>query len=82
MNLSIVGANKNGDYEWKNCQAIGNGYKIYFHMPNEVPSPFHLHNFVTINNRKKYEISAKFYKPSTEFLKFPSQIRGCYIGDE
>lgn len=64
------------------CPYQGNGYKIIFHMPNEIPTVFHQNQFVEFGHEKFFTINAKVKRASLELKKFSPEKRKCYFEDE
>jgi amiloride-sensitive sodium channel len=71
-----------GDYNYEYCKNVGEGYKAIFHMPNEMPTPFHDYQFVPVRNIKNVFITGKSYKMDKRLQKFPPDTRGCYFEGE
>jgi amiloride-sensitive sodium channel len=64
------------------CLNIGFGYKIFFHMPNEIPSIFNEQFLLPLHYAKKFTIAAKSFKTSKDLQKFKPVVRGCYFDGE
>jgi amiloride-sensitive sodium channel len=64
------------------CTTINFGYKIIFHLPNEIPSNLHQHTTLPAAYSKTFAISGKSYKMDKNLQKFHPNIRDCYFEGE
>jgi amiloride-sensitive sodium channel len=64
------------------CNLMGAGYKLFFHLPNEIPTPFSLQNFMQFNKEFDFKISATASTFDENTLKYSPNIRKCYFDGE
>jgi amiloride-sensitive sodium channel len=70
------------NFKLKFCHEIGEGYRIFFHLPNEIPTPFHQSEYIPLGDRKLFIVTATSYKTNENLRKFDPKIRECYFKDE
>ncbi|KAG5676491.1 hypothetical protein PVAND_006322 [Polypedilum vanderplanki] len=64
------------------CLSQGKGYKIIFHLPNEIPTPFHDEYFIPFNFERMMTLTAKSIRPDPELKKYSPSARRCYFEGE
>lgn len=64
------------------CQGSLQGFKIFFHSPDEFPNTIGKHLFVPLEQDATLTMKATTTKASADLLKFKPNIRGCYRSDE
>jgi acid-sensing ion channel, other len=64
------------------CISQGRGYKLIFHLPNEVPTPFHDEYFISFDYERMLTLSAKSFRTDDELRKYPPDVRRCYFDGE
>lgn len=64
------------------CLTIGKGYKIIFHNPNEIPTPFHDEYFISFDYERMFTLTAKSFRNDPEMRKYAPESRRCYFAGE
>jgi amiloride-sensitive sodium channel len=64
------------------CLSQGKGYKIIFHLPNEIPTPFHDEYFIAFNYERMMTLTARSIKADPELKKYSPSARRCYFEGE
>lgn len=64
------------------CYVLKGSYKIIIHLPNEIPTFFHEHEFLQFNNEGVFSLKATAYKSNANLAKYPLEKRGCYFKNE
>jgi acid-sensing ion channel, other len=64
------------------CQGSLQGFKIYFHQPNEFPKTFSQHVFVPIEQEAVITVKAVKTTSALNLLDYEPHLRGCYQTDE
>jgi amiloride-sensitive sodium channel len=82
MPINEVGFSIVNSLESYTCIHHGRGYKVFFHLPNEIPTPFHESQFVKSLYRKFFVINAKFHTTSENLRDYRPEIRRCYFEGE
>lgn len=82
MNQLSVYMNLNESDASNICVSQGRGYKIIFHLPNEVPTPFHDEYFISFNFERMMTLTAKAYSTDPDLRKYAPTKRRCYFEDE
>lgn len=80
--LKLILTVNQSDYAEK-CISYKEGYKVIFHLPNEMPTIFHNHDYADVSNRRTLlTISAKTYSTAPSLARFPPSKRKCYFSNE
>lgn len=64
------------------CPEQGTSFTILFHMPNEIPTPFHRPQYVELQKYKKFELTGKVFKVDESMRNYSPRRRECYYSDE
>lgn len=64
------------------CQGSLQGFKIYFHLPNEFPKTFGKHVFVPLEQEAKITVVPTMTKTSADLMRFKPELRECYQPQE
>lgn len=64
------------------CQGSLQGFKIYFHQPNEFPRTFGKNVFIPLEQEATITVTPIMTKTSTSLLKFKPELRECYQNHE
>ncbi|XP_070504703.1 pickpocket protein 28-like [Chironomus tepperi] len=64
------------------CLSQGKGYKIIFHLPNEIPTPFHDEYFISFDYERMMTLTAKSFRNDPEMKKYAPESRRCYFDGE
>lgn len=80
--IKLVLALNESEYAEK-CISFKEGFKVIFHLPNEMPTIFHNHDYADISNRRTLiTVSAKSYSTDPSLARFPPSKRKCYFARE
>jgi hypothetical protein len=75
--IKLILSLNESDYAEK-CISFIEGFKVIFHLPNEMPTTFHNHDYADISNRRTLiTISAKSYSTDPSLSSFPPSKRKC-----
>lgn len=64
------------------CVSQGRGYKVIFHLPNELPTPFHDEFFISFNHERMMTLTARAFSTDPDMRKFQPDKRRCYFQGE
>jgi amiloride-sensitive sodium channel len=64
------------------CPEFGQTFRILFHLPNEIPTIFHIDQSVAFNQRKTMYLTAKSYRGDESLKRFAPDKRRCYFQGE
>lgn len=64
------------------CITRREGFKIYYHLANELPTIFHAHDFLDLNFKCIHTISAVKYKTGQLLRSYPFGTRKCFFDGE
>lgn len=64
------------------CPSTGDYFSLFYHMPNEILTPFHRPEYFRVNTLKLIYMKATKYSTSDDLRKFPPKNRGCYFEGE
>ncbi|KAG5672929.1 hypothetical protein PVAND_003017 [Polypedilum vanderplanki] len=64
------------------CMNEGFGFKLFFHMPNEIPTTFHKTHFIKNYYTKVIKLNAKIYNIDKSLQTYPPNARNCYLEGE
>lgn len=65
------------------CGSLGNGFNLFFHLPNELMTlQKHKPNLIEYNQDRLVSISAKTFTAKVEVKKYPPFTRNCYFEGE
>lgn len=64
------------------CPAMKNHFYIFYHMPNEILTPFHKPEYFQSNSMKEIYLRITRYKADDNLRNFAPQNRNCYFEGE
>jgi amiloride-sensitive sodium channel len=64
------------------CVPFGRIFKVIFHLPNEIPTPFHKPYYISYDHRRVITLTAKTIKTDDALREYPPDKRGCYFENE
>lgn len=64
------------------CHGSNQGFKIFFHTPNEFPNTYGKHVFVPLEQEMIVKMRATMTKTSKDLMKYTPKIRECYQDHE
>jgi amiloride-sensitive sodium channel len=59
-----------------------NFFGYYFHLPNEIPTPFHHQHQISFNDMERIVVTARMYKADEGLRSHSPETRGCYFEGE
>jgi acid-sensing ion channel, other len=62
------------------CPKLGKSFLLFFHMPNEILTPFH--QPFPLTRSYDFSLKAKLHETNENLRPFPPQKRNCYFEDE
>lgn len=64
------------------CEPMEGNFKLFFHLPNEIPTSFHPYTYVEVNSFSKLILSATYHKSSDDLRKFSPKNREMFFDGE
>ncbi|KAL7040442.1 hypothetical protein ACKWTF_000394 [Chironomus riparius] len=64
------------------CKERREGFKVTYHLPNEIPTVFHDHDYIGFQRKLIVEIKPQVYSMDPTLQKFSVDKRKCYFDGE
>lgn len=64
------------------CVPFGRIFKVQFHLPHEMPTPFHKAHYISFDHRRIITLSATAIKSDASLRNYPPDKRNCYFPEE
>ena len=82
MNTATVYLQLNETEATNYCVPFGRVYKVIFHLPNEIPTPFHKAHYISYDHRKVITLSSVSIRSDATMKNYPPDKRHCYFPEE
>jgi acid-sensing ion channel, other len=79
LRIILMTTDTDADYV---CQGSLQGFKVYFHQPNEFPKTFGKHVFVPLEQEATIGVEATMAIASADLLRYKPELRECYQSHE
>lgn len=64
------------------CYLHRSSFRVFFHLPSEMPIYLHLEDFINLNKQIRIRMSATITKADESMRKYSPEQRGCYFQGE
>lgn len=64
------------------CPELGEVFAIYYHMPNEILTPFHKPEYAKLDTMTEFRLKINSFKANQNLQHYSPKNRGCYFEGE